>query len=208
MYSDVQELYDGGATHLEEELRCAAARAAAAKSQATSGSNNAVPQQVRQGSSNSSMISGSTLMPQSSSSPTHDAISTQTASTTPPTGIEMARPLPAQFLLLCVNGPRLAEMRPVRVYPGMDDQVLFQDIRTAYTEVRKSYYARSFHPDTPRILQSLAAWSDQFWLTAQKLITKLFKKLRLGWLVWWLEDDVFYIPRSGNFVRVSTTTHF
>lgn len=61
---------------------------------------------------------------------------------------------------------------------------------------------RSFHPDTPIFFQKLIEKIDRLWNVTQKLIIALFTKLKLGWLVWWLENSVFWVPKSAQFVRV------
>lgn len=214
MYSDVQELHDGGAAHLEQKLRGAAA-AAAAQSRAQSSTNNTATQ--RQGTGGSSSSSSSSRSGSATSGPTL-APHANTMDTAPepanggntqdgkpscagPGGTEP--PGANRFLILCVNGPRLTRYQHLPVLPGVDDQVLFQDIRRSYSHLRRDV-ARSFHPDTPVFVQMFVNGMDEFWGISQKLMTDLFKWLKLGWLVWWLGDDVLFIPKSAQFVRVSS----
>lgn len=203
MYSDVQELYDGGAAHLETELRHAAASAEHSRA-ASNPTNNAKSGQRRDssGSGSGSAISGSTLGHQTTSSPSQAVVQHANPLATRHGSAGIGPPGSGRFLLLCVNGPRFARLEQISLIPGLDDQVLFQDIRNAYIKSRRNH-TRVFHPDTPAVLQNLVAWMDRCWAASQKLATHLFKMLRLGWLVWWIGDDVFLIPKSANFVRVS-----
>lgn len=211
MYSDVQELHDGGAAHLEQKLRRAAA-AAAAKSRTQSSANNTTTQRQGTGGSNSSSgsaISGSTLAPHSgiiNTAPGPSSGSTQNGNPSL-IGLGSGPPEFNRFLILCVNGPSLARYQHLSVLSGVDDQVLFQDIRRSYTNLRRDV-VRSFHPDTPVLVQKVVNKMDSFWSTSQKLTTDLFKWLKLGWLVWWLGNDVFFIPKSAQFVRVGALFPF
>lgn len=209
MYGDVQELRDGGAAHLEQKLRGAAAAAAAQSST----NNTSTYRQGTSGSSSStgSATSGSTLAPHADTIDTApepaDGGNTQDGkpSCTGPGGTE---PLGVnRFLILCVNGPRLTRYQHLPVLPGVDDQVLFQDIRRSYAHLRRDV-ARSFHPDTPVFVQVIVNGTDEFCGISQKLMTDLFKWLKLGWLVWWLGDDVLFIPKSAQFVRVGALSFF
>lgn len=204
MYSDVQELHNGGAAHLEQKLRRAAD--AAAKSRTQSSTSNATTK--RQGtdesnSSSGSAISGSTLAPHSSTISTAPSASSGSTQNGNPSSTRRGSGPPGvnRFLILCVNGPRLARYQHLSVLSGVDDQVLFQDIRRSYTNLRRDV-TRSFHPDTPVLVQKFVNKMDSFWSTSQKLTTDLFQWLKLGWLVWWLGNDVFFIPKSAQFVRV------
>ncbi|KAL2275892.1 hypothetical protein FJTKL_01448 [Diaporthe vaccinii] len=182
MYSDVQELYDGGAADLEQELR----RAADGAARSTSSSNN-TPQGTtqRQGSNSSSTssMSGSTLAPRPGANSTPGASggggsqsgSISTVDTGPGPQIT------DRFVLLCVNGPRFPQLR-------------------AYIEVRRSYQP-SFHPETPTVVKISVGWMYRVWKSSQKLTTEVFKMLRLRWLVWWIGGDVFFVPKSADFVK-------
>lgn len=209
MYSDVQELYGGGAADLEQELRRASD--VAARSRADSSSNN-TPQGTtqRQGSSssNTSVMSGSTLAPPPGTNLTPSSSGTRSGSTTS-VGPGTGPPITDRFLLLCVNGPRFPQLQQVPLASQQvsiashdNDRILFDNIRRAYIEVRRSYQP-SFHPETPAVVKIFVGWMHRTWKASQKLTTELFKLLRLQWLVWWIGDDVFFIPRSAEFVKVS-----
>lgn len=159
IYSDVQELYVGAAAGLENELRRAAV--GAARSRATSSSNNATQgiAQQRQGSSgsNTSAMSGSTLASQpggaNSALGTPGTQSGSTSTADPGPGPLITN----RFVLLCVNGPRFPQQEQVplasqqaSVASQDNDRILFDIIRNAYMEVRRSYQP-SFHPETPTV---------------------------------------------------------
>lgn len=185
---------------MENELRRAAD--GAARSRATSSSNNAPqgPMQQRQGSSssNTSAMSGSTLAPQQGADSTPSTSATQSGS------ISTAAPGPGhlitkRFVLLCVNGPRLPQLRQVpltlqqvSIASHDNDLILFDNICRAYIEVRRSYQP-SFHPEIPALVRLSVGWMHRVWSASQKLTTEIFKILRLRWLVWWIGDDVFIV---------------
>lgn len=208
MYSDVQELHDGQAACLEQDLRRAAD--GAARSAATSGSNNAPRGTTqRQGSSssssNTSAMSGSTLAPPPvpNSPPVASGIS--------PANPGAPLPVTSRFVLLCINGPRFPQLRQVPLASQQasiaahdNDRILFDNIRRAYIEVRRSYRP-SFHPETPTVIKIFVGWMHRAWKASQKLTAELFKLLRIQWLVWWVGDDVFFVPKSANFVKVGSS---
>lgn len=209
MYSDVQELYDGGAADLEHDLR----RAADGAARSTSSSNNASQGTTQtQGSSSNNIgaMSGSTLAPRpgASSTPgTSGGGGSQSGSMStvkPGSGL----PITNRFLLLCVNGPRFPQLRQVplssqevSIASHDNDRILFDNIRKAYIEVRRSYQP-SFHPETPVVVKMFVEGMHRVQKVSQKLITEVFKMLRLQWLVWWIGDDVFFVPKSADFVKV------
>lgn len=205
MYSDVQEIYDGGAADLEQELRCAADGAA---SSASNSSNAPQGTAQRQGSSSSSSsdISGSTLTPNSTPGPSGGGGSQSGSISTVDT--DPGPQVTNRFVLLCVNGPRFPQLRQiplasqqVSIASHDNDRILFDNIRSAYIEVRRSYQP-SFHPETPAVVKIFVGWMYRVWNASQKLTTEVFKMLRLRWLVWWIGDDVFFVPKSADFVKV------
>lgn len=209
MCSDVQELYDGGAADLEQELR----RAADGAARSTSSSNNnpqGTTQRQGSNSSSTSAMSGSTLAPRPGANSTPGASggggsqsgSISTVDTGPGPQIT------DRFVLLCVNGPRFPQLRQVPLASQQvsiashdNDRILFDNIRSAYIEVRRSYQP-SFHPETPTVVKISVGWMYRVWKSSQKLTTEVFKMLRLRWLVWWIGDDVFFVPKSADFVKV------
>ena len=106
-----------------------------------------------------------------------------------------------RFLLLCVNGRRLMELKQLAICENADDQVMFQDMRRAYIEVRQAR-TTDIHPDTPLIFRKIILLKQNITDLLQRLTIRLFESLHLGWLVWWVGNSVFYIPISANFVRV------
>lgn len=210
MYSDVQELYAGGAADLEQELR--RATDSAARSRATSSSNNAAQgtTQQRQGSSgsNTSAMSGSTLAPQPGANSTPATSGEAQNGSTSTVGPNSRPSVINRFVLLCVNGPRLPQLRQVPLTSQQvsiashdNDLILFDNIRRAYIEVRRSYQP-SFHPETPALVRLSVGCMHRVWGASQKLTTEVFKMLRLRWLVWWIGDDVLIVPKSAEFVKV------
>lgn len=200
MYSDVRELHEGGAAHLEQKLRRAAA-AAAAKPQASPGADDNAAQRQGTNNSGSSTVSGSTLVHQSGTNAAPGPSDGTQAGNPSSTKHGVESPGTDRFLILCVNGPRMARYRHLSVLPGVDDQVLFQDIRRSYVDLRRDV-TRNFHPDTPVVLQILVKKIDNVWNSSQKLVTDLFNKLKLGWLVWWVGNDILFIPKCAQFVKV------
>lgn len=122
-------------------------------------------------------------------------------------GLETDPPGSEQFLLLCVTGPHLAQLVQIYLPLGRNDEALFQDIREAYINFRRKTTRVSSPANTPAALQKLVAWLNRCWVATQNLATQLFAYLPLQWLVWWLGDNAFLIPKSANFVRVSHHRH-
>jgi len=205
MSAVVEETYVGAASHLENELRNAAASAA----QATS-------RQPDPGSSPSSSTGGPVReqaadLTTDCQTPNHQSQTQQQATNQgfgPGIGIS---PGDAQilnqatildrYLLLCIKGRRLMELEQIEIMREGDDQVMFQDIRRAYLKIRQQQ-ATDFHPDTPEFVRTLSRGLHSLKSSSQRLVVRMLKHLRLGWLVWWIGDNVFYIPTSANFVRV------
>lgn len=213
MSADVEESYVGAASHLRNEIRDAAASAA----QATS-------RQPDPGSSPSSSTGGpvrehAANLTTDSQRPTHQSQTQQQApyqgfgpgiSISPGNAQTLNQAtISDRYLLLCTKGRRLMELEQIEIKRDGDDQVMFQDIRRAYLKIRQQQKA-DFHPDTPEVVRKLSRGLHYLKRTSQSQIVRMFKYLRLGWLVWWIGDNVFYIPTSANFVRVpyphTTTT--
>jgi hypothetical protein len=203
MYADVEESYVGGADSLQAALRKAAAPAAeTAGSNTTSGVH---PQ-----------TSPSSSVAQQSA---HRVNTNQSSSRIPDPGdsilsggVPHLRQLTSTdiYLLLCIKGRGLMELEQIEIMRDGDDQVMFQDIRRAYLKIRQQQKA-DFHPETPETIRKISRGLHYLKRTCQSQIVRMFKYLRLGWLVWWIGDNVFYIPTSANFVRVPyphTTTTF
>lgn len=206
MYSDFQELYEGGATDLEQQLRRAAGAAARSRAGQNSSPQGSAEKQAIS-SSDTNAISGSSLVPWPGTSSDPNISGTASGS------MSAVRPRPgplitSRFLLLCVNGPRFSQLQQVplasqqvSVASHDNDRILFDNIRRAYVEVRRSYQP-NLHPETPAVVKIFVKAMHRTWKATQKLTTEIFQLLRLQWLVWWIGDDVFFIPKSAEFVRV------
>lgn len=205
MYSDVQELYEGGATDLKQQLRRAAGAAARSRAgQDTSPQGSTQKQAIS--SSDTNAMSGSSLVPRPGTNSDANISGTESGRTS---AVEPTGPLiTSRFLLLCVNGPRFSQLQQVpltsqqvSVASQDNDRILFDQIRRAYIEVRRSYQP-NLHPETPAVVKIFVGAMHRTWKATQKVTTEIFKLLRLQWLVWWIGDDVFFIPKSAEFVRV------
>lgn len=197
MYWDVQEAYKGGARHLEQQLRQSAAAASAAAS--NSQSTRSVTAQSSGSGNSTESASDSVLGPESSNASKPSRLSATQIRDQRLASAETT--IESRFLLLCVNGPRLPDLQQIPVHPNWDDQVLFQDIRNAYIESRKGQ-ERQFHEDTPIFVIKIILWLDLCWYHLQSKASSLFGRLRLGWLIWWLGNEVLFIPKKATFVRV------
>jgi len=107
-----------------------------------------------------------------------------------------------RILLLCLNGSRTLKLEQLDLIPNTDDQILFQDMRRAYIDAKKNQ-ARSFHPDTPKAVVKLVYLIDRSWAELQRYLVLGLTCMRANWLVWWVGDSLFYVPKSATFVRVS-----
>ena len=200
MFADVQETYLGGGRDFEQQIRRAASEAL--------GSRYSLPS-VRSTSSTSQGSSASnTTSYVGSSSNQGSSAAARTRDTSPNISFQDAGGRTSGlFVLLCVNGPQIAQLGQISVSRGQNDQILFQNIRASYKELRHRF-KRNFHPDTPELLQTIVLWGDRLWNQSQKQAISIFSYLRLNWLVWWIGDSVFYVPQSANFVRVSQRIYY
>lgn len=203
MYSDIQ-IQDENAANLEQRLRRAAAAAAAA---AGGGGANTpgvfIPLQSLQRAQNQASsgnprtaLSGPRPAAQSNQDPSLAQSGTNPIfnNGTGPSSIE-------RFLILCVNGPFFIRYEHIPLENNVDDKVLFQRIRSAYTNLRQERIL-NVHPDTPEIIKNITEWKQAALSALQKYIINLCEKLRLGWLFWWMGDDIFFLPKSAAFVKV------
>lgn len=195
MYTDVEELYLGSADGLQTALRKAAT--SAATSPAASDTSFGVSSQnlpssraTRQSTRGAGSDQSSTYIPGPG------ALTLQ--GDTPPLSQVASNEI---YLMLCVKGRRLMELEQIKIMRDGDDQVIFQDIRRAYLKIRQQQ-ARDFHPDTPEFVRKISLGLHHVRNSVQRLVIHIFECLRLGWLVWWIGDTVFYIPTTANFVRV------
>jgi hypothetical protein len=86
-----------------------------------------------------------------------------------------------RFLLLYVNTSTAVKLEQLPISYTSNDQVLFQDIRCAYIEMRKA--RANFHPNTPTIIMNTLVWFHKKLDQVQKIIIRLFEALRLNWAV-------------------------
>jgi hypothetical protein len=84
-------------------------------------------------------------------------------------------------LLLYVNTSTAVKLEQLPISYTSNDQVLFQDIRCAYIEMRKA--RANFHPNTPTIIMNTLVWFHKKLDQVQKIIIRLFEALRLNWAV-------------------------
>lgn len=195
MYADVQENEDGAAVSLEEDLRKDAAVSAWSGTGVTSSPSSIYGNNRTSGGSRfSSRLQGKQASPLSSASVTSpqavhwagsDAASSQRTNTSisdlGPAGAVTERKV---FLLLCVNGPSHKRWSNVDISSVQDDEKLFEAIRREYAKLRQSYVRevgqQSSRGCLQRLLEKLTLCGDRFWDMFQ----------------------VFFIPKSANFVKV------
>jgi hypothetical protein len=115
-----------------------------------------------------------------------------------------------RFVLLCINGPQFTQLeqvplssQEVSIASHDNNGNLFDSMRKRYIEVRRSSKP-SFHPETLYLVRTAFCWTQRAWIVTQKWTTKVFKPLRIQWLVCWTGDDVFFIPKSTEFVKVGS----
>ena len=204
MYADIQD--HDKAKSLEADLRrCAAQADALSRRRNESGSETSSSPSSKQPSVNSSNSSAGNLTEASSivtSSTFAPAVAAWTAwkgdgSSTDEREVRYE----TRHLLLCVNGSRTLELEQLILAPGSDDQVLFQDIRRTYKAMRCK---RRLHPQIPESILQFVRSVDALWETIERSLLGFLNLCRLEWCFWWIGDSLFYIPKDGNFVRVST----
>jgi ankyrin repeat protein len=135
MYSDVKELYSGGAQSLQETLRLSAAAVSEAASNQT---NIMTPSPAHLHSADTGQ--GSSCDQKSPIRPLDtDLSSTPTTDNAPDGNTEpLTAEIVKRYLLLCVNTSKRVHLEQIDVTYTGDDQVLFQGIRQAYYNTRKS----------------------------------------------------------------------
>lgn len=194
MYADVEENYVDAADSLQTTLRKAAASAGQT---AASGTNSGFqPQSSFSSSATQLTASGATSNPSALYVPSPGAL-VLAGSALPLSQVTSSD----IYLLLCINGMRLKELEQIKIMRDGDDQIMFQDIRRAYLKIRQQQ-AAGFHPDTPEFIRRISITLHNLTKSSQRGLIRVFEYLRLGWLVWWIGDNIFYIPTSAKFVRV------
>jgi hypothetical protein len=135
MYADVKELYRGAAQSLQETLRLSAAVVSGAASNraniTTPSSAHLPPTNARQSSSNCQRAPITPLDTNLSNGPTSDIAPDTTTARATTDSIK-------RYLLLCVNSSKKVHLEQIDISYMGDDQVLFQSIRQAYYNMRKS----------------------------------------------------------------------
>ena len=195
MYADVEENYIDGAGSLQAALRKAAT--SAGQTAAAGPHSGILPQSSLSSSSTQANTSGSPSNPSPHYTPTPGG-GVVLSWSAPPLSQVTSTDI---YLLLCINGRRLKELEQIKIMRDGDDQIMFQDIRRAYVKIRQQQ-ATDFHPDTPKSARKISTSLHNVTKWSQRALIRVFEYLRLGWLVWWIGDNVFYIPTSANFVRV------
>ena len=133
-----------------------------------------------------------------------------------------------RFLLCCLQTKHLPTLAQLDLTDILTDEVLFARLRDIYARTKRSrgpLYGVSVDaqpnidgapglplPNTARSSSTAfpARWIQLSLRAVQKtidifgwLITRLLERFHLHWLVWWIGDAVFFIPRKANFVQVS-----
>lgn len=151
MYTDIKELYPGAAQSLQETLRLLAT----AVSEAASNQDNiSTPSpahfpltQARQG---FSILQNSPMTPLDP-----NFSNTQNTETAPENSIDTdTADVVKCYLLMCINTNKKEHLEQIEVTYAGNDQVLFQDIRQAYFNIRKSQNT-GYYLTTPGPLASL-----------------------------------------------------